>query len=496
VPVLGSIEGLFHILNRSDSYKRFKSSGASQAGFAALARDKISTDLQKLTMTPLRQNVRLLYNPQAWLELLHELGQLAEESTRVGVFVNLERAGLPWQERGRLTRESTQDFQRLGYAMGAINLITAFWGPWIGGLDRSVRMVGYAASDASQGKWNRPGRLVFGSAALALISYFLYQYGKDDERYRDAPDWERRTHWVFPLGDTTWLIPKGWDYPLLVANVAEMAAEYLDTGEVTDLEPRLKGLAFQIGTQNPIPNAILPAIEAYTGWSIYRGRPVVPARLQRLAPELQYTARTTEMAKRAGKVFGLSPMALEHFIRGTVGPMGINTLRLVDAGLRAQGLIPPPAAPEPAWSLDDWPGISRFVSRWPTTAARPVQRGFERWNAATAAHMSLEHLRKHGMVDDFRNFRRTHQAALIDYQVMKPYMEGRQKGSTVGPQFGIEDLYERIHRVEKAGALESELKGQRMDHLTLMMIRTMREALAAADAAQLNKIPIPEEVTP
>jgi hypothetical protein len=510
VPVLGAIEALFHMAGKTDSWKRFKSSGASQAGFAALSRDKMNLDLKKMTMSPLRQGVRLVYTPLALLQLLSEI---AEESTRLGVSLNLERQGLPWPERGRAVRESTQDFQRQGYLMGAFNLITAFWTPWLGGLDRQARLLGGAGQQASRGDWSSVARIMTMASAQALISYLVYQYGKDDERYRDAPDWEKRTHWVLPVGPTTYLVPKGWDLPLTVANLGEMAAEYMDTGgDVVDRNDRLVQLALQIGTQNVIPNIMIPAIEGLTNWSLWRDRPIVPGRLKRLDPSYQYTRHQTEAVKRASKAYNdaihqyvgkvspglasslkVSPIGIEHLIRGYGGPMGIGVLRLADAGLQSAGLLPPPASPEPAWSLDDWPAIQRFISRYPTTAARPVQRGFERWNAGQEAWTTLQYLKKHGMAEDFRSFRQTHQAQLIDYVVLKPYFEGRKKDSHVGPEFGVEDLYERINRVEKAQLMESEPKAQRMDHITQLMINTVRQGLAAADAAQLNKLPIQED---
>lgn len=86
---------------------------------------------------------------------------------------------------------------------------------------------------------------------------------------------------------------------------------------------------------NPI---IRTPLEQLANLSFYQGIPIVPAREERLSPELQYDARTSPTAVVLGEATGLSPRRLEHAVRSMFG--GVSEEALAGLDLAAQGMSP------------------------------------------------------------------------------------------------------------------------------------------------------------
>jgi hypothetical protein len=71
----------------------------------------------------------------------------------------------------------------------------------------------------------------------------------------------------------------------------------------------------------PIPSALRPIIEIGINYNFFTGRPVTPRGVEDLEKAQQYTASTSELAKMLGSK-GLSPIEIDHLIRGLFGSAG------------------------------------------------------------------------------------------------------------------------------------------------------------------------------
>jgi hypothetical protein len=83
-------------------------------------------------------------------------------------------------------------------------------------------------------------------------------------------------------------------------------------------------------TPNAMPQAVKPALEVMVNDSFFTGNPIVGQALKNADPSEQFTSGTSEIAKLFGMV-GVSPLKVDHLIRGYTGMIGAIALDVTDA---------------------------------------------------------------------------------------------------------------------------------------------------------------------
>lgn len=122
-----------------------------------------------------------------------------------------------------------------------------------------------------------------------------------------------------------------------------------------------------------VPSLILPPIEQWANRSVFTGRALVPASLEKAHGPLQYTENTTEPAKALSRILGaldvnVSPIVLEDYVRNWTGTLGMDGLRLFNAPLNTSGK---------PWTMEDIPFVGSFLIRTPGMTAQPIQDFYE-----------------------------------------------------------------------------------------------------------------------
>jgi hypothetical protein len=103
---------------------------------------------------------------------------------------------------------------------------------------------------------------------------------------------------------------------------------------------------------------------------------------------MQYSLYTTELAKKIGKRFNVSPAKLEHLVTSQFGELGRWGLRGADIASSEVGYTPKTAT-RPA-QITDYPVIGAFVARDPTGfGSETVSRFFD-------AYEKLQRVKKTG----------------------------------------------------------------------------------------------------
>lgn len=294
-------------------------------------------------------------------------------------------------------REVTLDFSRKGAAVGAYNSLTAYLNVGIQGTDRLVRGLKSNPTDVA----------LRGFAAITVPSLLLWYKQKDDPRYQEIPSWEKHVFWHIVTDD--WQ-PATHDDLMDAANEDNKHLfQYDDKGSLQKNHgiiwrvPMPQGLGILFGSmitgtldaysrQNPdagrdldeaiknllIPNLVpdlpLPLVEQRINEKLFFGGPLIPAHLEGVYGDLQYTNYTSETAKVIGKIVGdignvrggslkalSSPIVIENYIKSWAGPVGDYALKIADQGLIASGIIKDPV--KPGWSVEDIPFVKQFVSR-------------------------------------------------------------------------------------------------------------------------------------
>jgi hypothetical protein len=254
------------------------------------------------------------------------------------------------------------DFARTGswVAIRAIAQTVPFLNARLQGLDK----MGRAAIDPAQ-----RAQLSAVIGLYSLGSVLLYLSMKDDDEYERAQQWERDTYHLFkiPGSDVMYRLPRPFEVGA-VATLAERLAEQMVNDKVNGqlFAERLWHTLTETFSFNPIPQMLKPSMEIYANKNSFTGRAIESQSMQRLSPERRRRASTSESAEAASIAMAkvlpsdavLSPVQVEHLIRGYLGWLGSTGLSVLDKTITE----PLSGAPsDPAMKFTEYPVIKRFA---------------------------------------------------------------------------------------------------------------------------------------
>jgi hypothetical protein len=107
---------------------------------------------------------------------------------------------------------------------------------------------------------------------------------------------------------------------------------------------------------NPIPQTVLPFVEARTNYSFFTMRPIVGQGMENVAKEYQLAPNTSEAAKKLGAILGESPIIVDHIMKGYTGTLGMYAIDLIDSVLFNNE-----DSPKPAKRFEQLPVWKRFA---------------------------------------------------------------------------------------------------------------------------------------
>jgi hypothetical protein len=198
-----------------------------------------------------------------------------------------------------------------------------------------------------------------------ILSFFYAALTADDDDYEKLDPSIRDRRFVFP-GTGGMSIPIRPDLASLITKVIpeHVYHRYIkDDEDATKMWKSLGGaLANAVTGPSPYPQALKTVGELAYNYDMFTGRPIVGTGPAGKEEEMQYTARTSEMAKVLGDYTGTSPMKWDHFLDGylgyTAGLIRMATNPLM-ADIRGDVL--------PSKSVQDYitelPGTSAFIAK-------------------------------------------------------------------------------------------------------------------------------------
>jgi hypothetical protein len=191
------------------------------------------------------------------------------------------------------------------------------------------------------------------SLALFGTTAMYYALVQDEEEWQRADQETRDNYWI--IGGFKFPIP--FELGVMFKVIPERIMAYTmgdDTGEQVR-----ESIARQVmGTLsfNPIPQAVLPLIEASSNYSFFLQRDIVGMGKKDLAPEFQISEGTSQIAIQLGQTLGISPMKIDYIIRGYTGAMGTYAITTMDSIIRSED-----DATKATWRLDQIPVLKRFM---------------------------------------------------------------------------------------------------------------------------------------
>ena len=200
---------------------------------------------------------------------------------------------------------------------------------------------------AATGKNTANKELSRGQAAASFITRGLlitastaiyYTMVSDDEQYKNQTE---------EIKDNYWLIPTPYGFParipipfeigLLYKTLPERLIDAYNDGTTgRELGQSARRAVFGTLAIQP-PQAITPILETYMNYDLWTGRAVTPVYIDsNIDPQMQALSSTTEVARQISKVIPMSPINLDHLMRGYGGTLGSYVLEIADTALRSK----------------------------------------------------------------------------------------------------------------------------------------------------------------
>jgi hypothetical protein len=238
-------------------------------------------------------------------------------------------------------------YQQVGTAksLAYLRRMMPFVNPPIQGLARDIAAMRGRLTGVSKADGKKMFAFTITKYAVFTAMYAAFSSGDDD--YENKTDDQKDNN--FYLGGVRIAVPQELR-PLKVA--IERGTRYwimnepnadVNSAAIAGTVIR-KSWEIIAGLAVPIPTAVRPLLENMTNYDIYSGRPVVGISQQGKAPMYQFTDTTSELAKTVGETLNLSPIQIDHILRGYFGYMGqtvsqfINLLDSDRPSLRMQDL--------------------------------------------------------------------------------------------------------------------------------------------------------------
>jgi hypothetical protein len=259
-------------------------------------------------------------------ERIGSFNEMIEMAPKIYEYYYLVGKGVPKQEAAKRAREVNIDFARAGTTGRKFNRITAFFNANIQGVDKIFRTA-----------HERPGqtaaKIVMYGVLPSLGAWALGNlFGSDDDRkeYNEINRGLKDSFWHFKVGDTWLRLPKQSTYGL-VGSIAERMLDYAYSKDKGAFDGYMKSL-WEAGVPPLAPTLAAAPVEAFFNYDTFTGRPIVSRKYENLPPEMQYGPSTSGASKLLGGIFKVSPIKIDHVIRGFGGTVGAEIVNAVSGG--------------------------------------------------------------------------------------------------------------------------------------------------------------------
>jgi hypothetical protein len=168
------------------------------------------------------------------------------------------------------------------------------------------------------------------SMFITSLSLAYWAMTHDDDEYKAQEQETRDNNWLIPsLGIK---LPIPFEVGVLFKVIPERIMEYSfgdDTGQ--DFANSMGRAAWSTFGFLPVPQTALPLLEAYTNYSFYTGRNIVGSGMENVSSEFQKGPSTSKVASFLGENLGISPLKVDHMIKGYTGTIGTYVVDLMDS---------------------------------------------------------------------------------------------------------------------------------------------------------------------
>lgn len=207
---------------------------------------------------------------------------------------------------------------------------------------------------------NRPAQTWAKAAMMVGLASAYYAWVRDNPTYQRASEQQKDENFLLPIPGTDKLfhLPAPFEAGILFKRIPERILRLIDGQDLPRDTKRaffhavLDSLHF-----NPIPQAVLPALEVATNHDFYTGREVVAPRLADLPVQQRKNDRTSEVGKGIGAMTGTAPLNVDHLLNGYFGTIGGYALFATDALVHTVK----PGPSQPAKTTTQFPALGTVL---------------------------------------------------------------------------------------------------------------------------------------
>ena len=263
------------------------------------------------------------------------------------------------------------------------------------GISPTFRKLAYGESPTAEQKALQKTFFIRGATLTALTTMY-WMLTHDDDEYKRQEQEVRDNNWLLPFAGAR--VPIPFEVGVLFKVIPERILEYSfgdDTGK--DLSEAMGRALQSTFAFNPIPQTFLPLEEARTNYSFFTGRPIVGQGMEGVAAEFQVGPSTTKIAQSIGSNLGVSPMKVDHVIKGYTGTMGMYLVDMIDSILSSND-----ASPKADKRFEQMPIIKRFAID--KEAKGTVSAYYDLKNSVDEVVRTVNLLERTGKVEDIEAY--------------------------------------------------------------------------------------------
>ncbi len=336
IPGVDSAKGFAAAMKEDPALLDIMAAGGGSGGFYATTPAKVRRELERRLSPDDRSRIidGMVRAKDAYLRI----GQASEAANRIAIYNAAIKDGAT---RAQAVSEA-QDL--LNFSMrgdhAAVRFLVAVV-PFMNARLQGLYKLGRA------GAVNPKGMLLRG-AILTAATMALMGANWDDDEYWDLEEWDRDAYYHLKIAGQWWRLPKPFEIGAIFSTIPERMAAYAKEGREDLLARSMGKMLMDTFALNPMPQLVKPVYEQLANKNFFFDRPIVGQSLERLQPGAQSTPFTSDTLRELGEALNLSPVRMEHVVRGYLGTLGTYMLAATDTAVRFATDAPP--RPETAWS--------------------------------------------------------------------------------------------------------------------------------------------------
>lgn len=355
-----------------------------------LGKNDLLIELGVMKPTKLGQ---LGYQFRRAVNALEEVGTASELANRIAVYDALVNSGVRPDEAAYQALTITNYSRRGANSQLQMLLpLVPFLNARIQGLSRIWEdAVSKRGADRNQALM----KLATSGALLTVASAALWGWNHSDEErrkeYEAEPLHRRLNYHIIYAGDRKVMIPKAFEVGTIFSTVPELAMQAAIAGDTSELGSATIMTLVNTFSFNPIPQAIMPALEVLTDYNFFTGRPIEGQRLTSMLREDRISPQTSSLAvalakSGLGSFAGLSPVQMDHLLAGYGGVAYTSLATSIDVAAGELGILPA----RPTGVFGDIPVVNTalentFRSMFKQRDADPANRWVEDFYQTRAA---------------------------------------------------------------------------------------------------------------